>query len=128
MTTPTTMEKKLLRHDDVLETTSMSKSTLVAAGQNGPVPRTVQTRRSDHQSRALAACGSRRVDSQLGANPQRVTAALSAALGCQVSRCDRPKRSTAIPASPISKQGTRDVGRGRTVNSSGGADLQASLA
>ena len=38
MTTPTTVEKKLLRIADVLETTSMSKSTLLRLVKTGQFP------------------------------------------------------------------------------------------
>ena len=100
----------------------------VAAGQNGPVSRAVETRRSEHQSRALAACGSRGVDSQLGTNLQRMTPALSEVPGGQVSRRDRTRWSSFQPADaepdvPSSKQRPRDVGRGWMVGGRVGADF-----
>ena len=84
MTTPTTVEKKLLRIADVLEITSMSKSTLWRLVKTGQFPRAVESRRSERKSRALAARGHRGVDSRPAANLQRVTGVLSAASGRQV--------------------------------------------
>ena len=103
-----------------------------ATGRSGLFPREGEARRSERKSRALVPCGSRGVDSRPAANRQRVTAALSVAAGCQVSRLDRPTRTSfervdAEPDVPSSLLGIRDVGRGRMVNSSVGADAQVPL-
>ena len=73
------------------------------------------------------------MDSRPAANLQRVTAALSVAAGCQVSRWDRPKRCSCVrvdaePDVPISKQGTWDDARGRMGGIGIGADFRVPLA
>ena len=133
MTTPTTVEKKLLRIADVLEIRSMSRSTLwrpVKTGQfraplkvGGPNGRAVRWLRNGHRG----------VDSRPATNLQRVNGVLSAVSGRQASRWDRPKRASRVrvdaePDVPILKQGTRDVGRRGMVNRGAGADLHVPLA